>query len=194
MNRKMCKSVQRNYSYETGSITDILEELKWETLQKRRKDNRLILLYKGLKGKARIPTDDLIPKIRRCRNQHSLVFQIPTASKDAYKENFFPQTIRDWNFSHTFVEKIEKSIHLLPVCKLYPTLLALLSHTATVARLLMKDKKSTRLNSNVSSQSNRSTVLQAKLLPCYDSGKPEFNAGKHCGNIKFLTSFSLETF
>ena len=61
----------------------------------------------------------------------------------------------------------------------------------------MKDKKSTRLNSNVSSQSNRSTVLQAKLLPCYDSGKPEFKAGKrlkYCGNIKFLTLFSLETF
>ena len=34
-------------------------------------------------------------------------------------------------FSHTFVEKIEKFIHLLPVCKLYPTLLALLSHTAS---------------------------------------------------------------
>ena len=32
----------------------------------RRKDNRLTLLYKGLKGKARIPTDDLIPKNRRC--------------------------------------------------------------------------------------------------------------------------------
>ena len=39
-------------------------------------------MYKGLKGKARIPTDDLIPKNRRCRNQHSLVFQIPSASKD----------------------------------------------------------------------------------------------------------------
>ena len=56
-----------------------------------------------------------------------------------------------------------------------------------------------RLNSNVSSQSNRFTVglLQAKLLPCYDSVKPEFKAGKrfkHCGNIKFLTSFSLEMF
>ena len=67
-------------SYETGSMTGILEDLKWETLQKRRKDNRLILLYKGLKGKARIPTDDLIPKNRHCRNQHSLVFQIPTAN------------------------------------------------------------------------------------------------------------------
>ena len=54
--------VTRNYSYETGRMTGILEELKWETLQKRRNDNRLILLYKGLKGKARIPTDDLIPK------------------------------------------------------------------------------------------------------------------------------------
>ena len=31
-------------------------------LKKRRNDKRLILLYKGLKGKARIPTDDLIHK------------------------------------------------------------------------------------------------------------------------------------
>ena len=87
--------VTRNYSYETGSMTGILEELKWETLQKRRKDNRLILIYKGLKGKARIPTYDLIPKNRRCRYQHSIVFQIPSASKDSYKKSFFPQTIRD---------------------------------------------------------------------------------------------------
>ena len=56
-----------------------------------------ILLYKGLKGQARIPTDDLIPKTRRGRNQHSLAFQIPSASKDVYTYSFFPQTIRDWN-------------------------------------------------------------------------------------------------
>ena len=87
----------RNYVYETGSMTGILGQLKWESLKKRRKDNRLILLYKGLKGKARIPTDDLILKTRRGRNQHSLAFQIPSASKDVYKYNFFPQTIRDWN-------------------------------------------------------------------------------------------------
>ena len=72
-------------------------------------------------------------------------------------------------FSHTFVEKIEKSMNLLIVCKLCP---------ASLARLLIQDKKSTRLNSNVSNQSNHSTVLQARLWPCYDSGKPEFKAGK----------------
>ena len=83
------------YHYETGSMTGILGRFKWESLKKRRKDNRLILLYKGLKGKARIPTDDLIPKTRRGRNQHSLAFQIPSASKDFYKYSIFPQTIRD---------------------------------------------------------------------------------------------------
>ena len=89
----------RNYVYETGSMTDILGQLKWESLKKRRKDNRLLLLYKGLKCKARIhvPTDDLIPKTRLGRNQHSFAFQIPSASKDVYKYSFFPQTIRDWN-------------------------------------------------------------------------------------------------
>ena len=71
--------------------------LKWESLKKRRKYNRLILLYKGLKGKASVPTDDLIPKTRRCRNQHSMAFQTPIANTDVYKGSFFPQTIRDWN-------------------------------------------------------------------------------------------------
>ena len=58
---------------------------------------KYILLYKGLKGKASVPTDDLTTKPRRCRNQHSMVFQTPFANTDAYKGSFFPQTIRDWN-------------------------------------------------------------------------------------------------
>ena len=68
------------YMYEAGSMTGILGQLKLKFFMKRRKDNRLILLYKGLKGKAMIPTDDLIPETRRGRNQHSLAFQIPSES------------------------------------------------------------------------------------------------------------------
>ena len=55
--KRAAKFVTGNYNYETGSMTGILEQLKWEYLKKRRKDNRLILLYKGLKGKASVPTD-----------------------------------------------------------------------------------------------------------------------------------------
>ena len=40
-------------------MTGILKQLKWESLKKSRKGNLLILLYKGLKGKARIPTGDV---------------------------------------------------------------------------------------------------------------------------------------
>ena len=112
---------------------------------------------------------------KNCKILHSCSERLPslfTAWKRHRSRLFHDQTVSSHFFSHTFVEKIEKSINLLPVCKLYPTLLALLSHTAS------SDKKSTQLNSNVSSQSNRSTVLQAKLLQCYDSGKPEFKAGK----------------
>ena len=95
--KRAARFVTGNYNYETGSMTGILWQFKWESLKKRRKDNRLILLYKGLKGKASVPTDDLIPKTRRCRNQHSMAFQTPIANTDVYKGSFFPQTIRDWN-------------------------------------------------------------------------------------------------
>ena len=78
-------------------MTGILEQLKQKSLKKRRTDNRLILLYKGLKGKAKIPTDDLIPKTMHCRNSHSKALLLLSASIEAYKCSFFPQTIRDWN-------------------------------------------------------------------------------------------------
>ena len=95
--KRAARFVTGNYNFETGSMTGILGQLKWESLKKRKKDNRLILPYKGLKGKASVPTDDLIPKTGSCRNQHSMAFQTPIANTDVYKGSFFPQTIRDWN-------------------------------------------------------------------------------------------------
>ena len=47
---RVARFVIRNYVYETESMTGILGQLKWESLKKRRKDNRIILLYNGLKG------------------------------------------------------------------------------------------------------------------------------------------------
>ena len=91
--KRAARFVTGNYNYETGSMTGIIVQLKWESLKKRRKDNRLILLYKGLKGKASVPTDDLIPKTRRCRNQHSMAFQTPIANTDVYKGSFFPDSL-----------------------------------------------------------------------------------------------------
>ena len=96
-----------NYIYETGSMTGILEQLKWESLKKRGNDSRMIMLYKGLKGSASIPTNDLAhanpppphPHLptRHVRNHNFLAFQTPFATTDIYKCSLFPQTIVDWN-------------------------------------------------------------------------------------------------
>ena len=61
--KRAARFVTGNYVYETGSMTGILDQLKWESLKKRREDRRLIMLYKGLKGAANIPTNDLVPPI-----------------------------------------------------------------------------------------------------------------------------------
>ena len=63
-------------------MTGILEHLQWESLKKRRRDSRLILLYKGLKG-------DLIPLVRRSSNYHSMAYQVPIANTDIDKCSFF---------------------------------------------------------------------------------------------------------
>ena len=39
----------------------------------------------------------LSPLARRCRNDHSMAYQVPIAYTNIYKCSFSPQTIRDWN-------------------------------------------------------------------------------------------------
>ena len=103
--KRAARFVRGTYVYETGSMTGILKQLKWESLKKRRKDSRLKMLHKGLKGAASLPTNDLVPPIRHTRN-HPLPWhsKSPMAGTDIYKSSFFPpppppppQTIRDWN-------------------------------------------------------------------------------------------------
>ena len=78
-------------------MTGILEQLKWQSLKNKRKDSRLIMLYKGLKGAASTPTNDLVLPIRHVGNHHSLAFQTSFANTDIYKSSSLPLTNSDWN-------------------------------------------------------------------------------------------------
>ena len=44
---RAARFVTRNYDYETGSMTGILGQLKWESLKKRRKDNTRIVIQRS---------------------------------------------------------------------------------------------------------------------------------------------------
>ena len=61
--KRAARFVTGNFNYETESITGILEQLKWESLKKRRKDNRHILLIKVLKVKPVYQQMTLSPKL-----------------------------------------------------------------------------------------------------------------------------------
>ena len=74
-----------------------MNQLNWKPLKVRRKDSRLILLYKGLNGEAKIPIDDLVKPSRKCKSHHDMSFRIPYARTECYKSSFIPNTIRDWN-------------------------------------------------------------------------------------------------
>ena len=92
---RAARLVTGNYNFETGHLTSILEQLGWESLHKRRKGSKLILLFKGLKGRAGIPCDDFQPPDRCSRNQDPMAFQVPYARTDIYKYSSFQDTIRD---------------------------------------------------------------------------------------------------
>ena len=64
----------------TGSMTKILKQLEWESFKQRRKGSRLVLFYKGLKGHASMPVDELKTPLR---HHHSEPFQVPYARTDA---------------------------------------------------------------------------------------------------------------
>ena len=77
MLNRAARFVTGNHNFETGSMTKILEQLKWESLKQRQKGSGLILFNKGLKGQASTPVDDLKTPLRHARNHHSEPFQVP---------------------------------------------------------------------------------------------------------------------
>ena len=97
MQNRAARSVTGNYNFESGSMTKLLEQLKWESLKQRWKGSSLIWFYKGLNGQASIPVDDLKTSLRHARNHCSEPFQVPYAKTGTYRHSFFPETIRDWN-------------------------------------------------------------------------------------------------
>ena len=101
--RRSARWATRDYQH-TSSATQMIKDLNWCTLEQRRIDSRLTLMYKITYDLVAIPaTDYLIPNTRQSRHNHQLAYrQIPTL-KDYYKYTFFPRTIVHWNTLSFFI-------------------------------------------------------------------------------------------
>ena len=81
----------------TSSVTNMLRDLKWQSLEQRRKAQRLINLYKIRNGQVILDDREtrFIPSYRR--TSHEYRYDVPFSRANYHKFSYVPRTIRDWN-------------------------------------------------------------------------------------------------
>ena len=91
--RQAARFVHGNYSERNPvCVTRMVNSLGWETLESRRKKDRLATLYKIRHGAVDMDTGEILRlNDRRTRDQQRLCQ--PTATVSIYKNSFFPRTI-----------------------------------------------------------------------------------------------------
>ena len=98
-----------NRFHNTSSVSDMLQDLNWPTLQQRRLRTRLIFFYKIIHNLVAIyPTDLLHPQDSRTRHSNPHGFQQIHTSKNTYKFSFYPRTIVQWNMLPAHLVSIDK--------------------------------------------------------------------------------------
>ena len=90
--------VKKCNQHTLSTITSLLEELKWPSLEQRRKQTRLINLYKIVKGTLAVEIPNYFrQKERQKRNYHPLKFINAGYRTNVYIYSFFPRCIKEWN-------------------------------------------------------------------------------------------------
>ena len=81
------------------SISELLQNLKWPSLQVRRKQARLIFLFKILNGLICIPNQYLPSPfpVTTTRSRNPIKLRQLYTRTDIYHYSFLPRTIPDWN-------------------------------------------------------------------------------------------------
>ena len=93
--KRAARFVKKDYG-RYSSVSAMMQDLKWDTLENRRSDSRLTLMYKIRNGKVAIPADDYT-KLNPRPKKNSQTLLVYSPQRDEYKNSFFPRTIVDWN-------------------------------------------------------------------------------------------------
>jgi hypothetical protein len=95
--RRAARYTTNNYTT-TCSVNEMLQQLKWKTLESRRTKIQLIMFYKIVNKLVDIPADHyLTPSKTRIRTTHSKKMLQYHTRTDTLKFSFFFRTIPTWN-------------------------------------------------------------------------------------------------
>ena len=99
MKRRAARHVCNRW-HNTSSVSEMLNELSWESLARRRERARLCMNYKVVHDLVDIPwlqNKVLIPTPQCTRGSHSWKFAPILRHSDTFKFSFIPRTIIAWN-------------------------------------------------------------------------------------------------
>ena len=85
----------------TSSVTSMLNNLHWLTLESRRQHAKLTMLYKIL-NIISVPHDHLIRTVLPTRDHDCRFIQLASRT-NTYLNSFFPSTVRLWNTLPSYV-------------------------------------------------------------------------------------------
>lgn len=94
--RHAARFVTRDYRY-TSSVTEMINNLGWQSLETRRQHRRLINFYKSIHGEIALPLPYYVKPNARQSRGHDTKFQHVKARIDSFSYSYFPRTIRNWN-------------------------------------------------------------------------------------------------
>ena len=97
--RRAARFVCNNYTQQ-ASVTNMMSELGWDSLEHRRQATRLTLMKQIQEGASAIPTSLTPPAVTRSRRStisNNQQLQQTFCKTDAFKYSFFPRTSKDWN-------------------------------------------------------------------------------------------------
>ena len=117
--RRSARYVTNRYR-NMSSVTDMLEELNWESLESRRTKIQLTLLYKIMNGMVDIPTSPYVTQASaRTRSSHTMKLRQISSRTDACKYSFSPRTIP---FCNSLPASIAEAPDLVSFKRELPTL------------------------------------------------------------------------
>ena len=104
--RRAARFVTNNYN-RTASVTEMLHQLQWDTLEARQNSLHVILLYKIINKLVDIFSEEQLLLTNSVTRGHPLRYLQPPTKIDAYIYSFFPSAIRIWNSLLSDIVKAE---------------------------------------------------------------------------------------
>ena len=94
--RRAARFVCRRF-HNMSSPTEMIQQLKWESLEHRRRISRLTMFYKIQHGLVAVPLPTIVTRALRPRPGYPHQYQINYYSTNSYRDSFFPLAIKQWN-------------------------------------------------------------------------------------------------